>query len=419
MISDAVTLQRPLEADFSPKCFFIAMKIIAAILLLSVCLESPAVAIDPTQPLLVTGGTQVEIKAALVKARKLKQAVSPKSPVGGWLWTQVQPSVVLRGRFRITEPIVLEWSDQILGDGALLDCRGMDDVNAFAIDATKGWRVGIRGRLAVLGAPNGIRIFTGDMIDNLAGGMTVIEGIEISNCAGVALWIEARSSTVEVSRCKFDKVGRVAVNRMCDNLLLRECWVYPSPPPHDDFAYIEHNYGKLRIEGGIWTPRHTDRAGISWVEMKNCPYTDEFMFMADKTRFGGEHRGYYVVRCSQAGRSPKKGVNTGAGVSIRLRDLNVYKYPSKGDNARGVTGGPMVLLDFLPNLIEISGCVGRVHGPLVQLAHNAPEDFSGDLTLGSARHPGRITIGPTNLVPNAGPGGNQSVEDRLLPWLTP
>ena len=391
-------------------------QLLAAVLVCG-CLQSSLLAADTVDKLLVTGGTEANIQAALQEARSRKQLVSPKASIGGSTYTWVQPPVVLRGYFQITKSIKIERADQIVGEGALLDCGGMKDKDAYVFDGNfGGWRSSIRGQLAILGAPNGIRLRTGDMVRNLAGGLSLIEGIEIANCRGVAIWVESRSNTVEISRCKFHKVQKIAVNRMCDNLLFRECWVYPAAPPQDDYAYLTHNYGKLRIEGGIWTPHHgcKKRARVSWVEMKDCPDTNEFMFVADKTRFGGEHAGLFVVRNYQAGRSPQSGPDTMAGVSIRLRDLNCYNHPSQREYEIGVKKVALILLDRLPNLIEVSGCVGTVKGPIVALAPDAPKDFAGILNLGSSRHPGRITIPPTNLIPK----GQHPVADELLPWLT-
>ena len=371
-----------------------------------------------SDPLTVTNGTAAEINAALLFARTWpqKQTIKPRGKIGGSLFSRVQPEVTIRGNSKLDGPIELDWMDRIHFDGAMFDCSAAGE---WAMVGEHTWRLDIRGSASFNGAVQGIFLDSGDMANNLGGGQVHISGVSFADCKGVAVDIQCRSSTVIFDRCLFDLCGSVAHNRMCDDLIFRDCRVIPANVREDNWSQIVHNYGKLSIEGGIFTPAQNakERTGLSWVVMRDCPYTDEFMFVADKTRFGGEFGGMAVVRCSQAGRNPESGRDTAAGVSIRLRDLNCYNYPSSGEWKTGEPTVGLILIDRLPNLISINDCVGNVRGPICQLTPEAPEDFAGNLKPGSSRGPGMITIGPNTLVPNSAAAVNEPVDERLLPWL--
>ncbi len=369
--------------------------------------------------LTVTDGTTAEINRALTLARRYpqKHIINPRGKIGGSLYSQTQPEVTIRGESKLDGPLELYGVDRIHFNGAMFDCS---EIEAFAIEGKQSWKLDIRGCASFNGCnEGGIRLNSGKFMNNLAAGQIHISGVSFAKCKGVAADIQCRSSTVIFDRCLFDLCGQVARNRMCDDLNFRDCRVIPANPKENDWACIEHNYGKLTIEGGIWTPPWVarDMLGLSWVVMKDCPYTDEFMFVADKTRFGGEFGGMAVVRCSQAGRNPPSGPLTSAGVSIRLRDLNCYNHPSEGEWKTGEPTVGLILIDKLPNLISVHDCVGNVRGPIVQRTPDSPEDFAGGLKLGDARGPGMISIGPNTLVPNGGAKNGEVVDAELLPWL--
>ncbi|MEM1447409.1 MAG: hypothetical protein AAGF84_15225 [Planctomycetota bacterium] len=318
---------------------------------------APAAAAADFSPIVVNGGTDADINAAIQLAERATHRTPPK--VGGSTWSVQAPLVVLRGVFDVRAPIRMPAALRIRAEGAVLNCRALPP-EAFAFDGV-GWRCEIAGSMSLVAAPNGIRWNTGTLSNNLTLGMSRIEGVHFAGVRGVAIDLQCRSSVVVIERCIFDSTSKVLHDRMCDDVAMVHCFVSGSRPP--SVTPITLEYGRLTIRGGVFTPSVAAKtaAMLSWIEIVNEPpgaTSREQMLLCDGVRFGGEFGGIAVVTNRAAGRTNYPG---GPGVCITLRNLHASNTPNGADrSAAGEATGPLVLLEKVPNHVLIEGCYGVV-----------------------------------------------------------
>ncbi len=308
-------------------------------------------------PIVVDGGTDAEIAAAIKLSEQRSQRVAPQ--VGGSTWSIQGPTVVLRGVFQMRASVPMTKAVRIRGEGAVLDCRRMADED-FVFDGG-GWRCELSGGLTLVDAPNGIRWNTGHRLKNLTLGSSLISGVRFSGVRGVAIELQCRSSIVVIDRCVFDKPQKILHSRLCDEVTLRNCFANMATAP--GVTPITTQHGRLVIRGGIYTPPPLAREapGLSWIELTSeglSKPSREQMVLVDGARFGGEYGGMAVVLNRSAGRTR---FPSAPGVCITLRDCHIANTAVSADGqGPAEPSAPVVLLEEMPNHLLIDGCYGMV-----------------------------------------------------------
>lgn len=371
------------------------------LLLLGVLLQASAAAKDTLPQYVVNGGTSAKLQAAIDAAERARKEV-----FAGSARSIVQPQVVVAGKLLIDRPVQLFHTTRIRFEGALLDGSQLSE-DQFVFDGG-GWRTQLTGSAVIYDAPNGIRWNTGSMEKNMTLGLSSINGIEFANVAGICLDMACRSNTVVIDRCVFNKVRKVLLNRRCDEMVVQHCRVYlnadVTEPP------IASGYGRLVIQGGIYTPSPSARKvpHLAWIELlsrsdeRTGGTNRDRMLIARDVRFGGEFGGMAVVlnRCEGRAKFPSS-----PGVAIVLEGLNASNTPIKQERKQA-TGSAMVLLEKLPNYLRIESSVGTIRPRLIgwtpeadqkeQIRRLSANGVNNRCLLDIQQH---TTLGPKELAP--------------------
>lgn len=228
------------------------------------------------------------IQRVLTGAHKLLQTAMS----AGATYRGIVPTVYLPpGTYLVSRPLTFYTYTRIVGDDAVFITTPDFPDDRFVLSGN-GWQSEISG-LQFDGVPNGIRINT----ENLDQGLTQIDNCKFFGVTGVCLEIDARSSIVNITNCKFDRNAHVLNQVRGDHVNLKNSWISQRPFTKNRDASITVRSGILHVTEVVGVPGMPEDPAT----MYECAYInmvgDAQSVVLTRVRFGGEPGSMAAVNC--------------------------------------------------------------------------------------------------------------------------